>query len=138
MRFSTTRQRSDNMRAIKAASNETTELRFRSLLVRNSISGWTLHNRMVLGNPDFFFESYRMAVFIDGCFWHGCPKCGHIPKTNASYWRKKILRNRKRDAHVRRKLRGMGYSVLRVWECDLKRRPNACLMRVVRAIAARS
>lgn len=131
-------RRSKNMRAIRSVGNRTTEARFRAALAQRRIGGWELHSKKVLGSPDFYFPRHGMVVFIDGCFWHACPKCGHIPKTNVTYWRKKILSNKRRDALIRRRLRAMGFSVLRVWECELKRNPSACVSRITRAIAMRN
>jgi DNA mismatch endonuclease, patch repair protein len=128
--FNTTASRSRNMRAIKAISNFSTEGRFRAHLVRSGISGWQLRVDTIVGRPDFFFGSERLAVFVDGCFWHGCPKCGHVPKSNRRYWIEKLSRNRDRDARVRRILRAKGIKVLRFWECELRRKPIRCVQRV--------
>ncbi|MFZ0774480.1 MAG: very short patch repair endonuclease [Candidatus Sulfotelmatobacter sp.] len=130
MRFNTTSQRSQNMRAIKSNSNATTELRLRGHLMRSQIVGWKVRTEAVLGCPDFFFPAQRVAVFVDGCFWHGCPKCGHTPKTNRPYWRKKLARNKQRDAQIKRTLRSDGIRVLRLWECQLRDKPSSCLKRL--------
>lgn len=130
--------RSANMRAIRSKGNLSTERRLRSLLARHGVTGWRLHEASLPGNPDFFFPDARLVLFIDGCFWHGCPKCGHIPKTNVRYWRRKILGNKKRDAVIRKRLRTLGFSVLQVWECELKRNPSACISRITRTIAMRN
>jgi len=129
-----TAARSENMRAIRSFGNRTTELRLKGILVQRAISGWTLHNKDILGIPDLFFPREQVAVFVDGCFWHGCPKCGHIPKTNRAYWRAKISLNRARDARFTRQLRRLGFSVVRLWECDLRTRPSVCLRRIQRAL----
>ena len=71
--------------------------------------------------PDFIFRQARLAVFVDGCFWHGCPRHGTKPKSNAAFWRKKISRNQARDRLVTRTLRRAGWRVLRIWEHDLPR-----------------
>lgn len=128
--FNTTPSRSRNMRAIKASSNVTTELRLRAHLIRNGIAGWKVRAIDVPGCPDFFFPRRRVAVFVDGCFWHGCPRCGHTPKTNRPYWIKKLARNKRRDAQIRRALRSEGIKVLRFWECRLRDEPSACLRRL--------
>jgi len=86
------------MRAIRSTSNASTEWRFRGLVVKNAIKGWKLHEASVLGTPDFFFANQRVAVFVDQCFWHGCPNCGHVPKANSLYWMKKLARNKRRDS----------------------------------------
>lgn len=123
--------RSANMRSIRSAGNRTTELRLRSLLVRSGIQGWKVTPRGVFGKPDFVFPKDRIAIFIDGCFWHACPKCGHTPKTNSKYWNAKIERNKQRDKRISAQLRRSGFTVLRIWECDLRKNPNGCLRRVL-------
>lgn len=92
----------------------------RMLLVRAGISGWCVQPKGIVGNPDFIFPDAHIAVFVDGCFWHGCPKCGHIPKSNRKYWQTKILRNMERDKRLRSELQQEGWAVLRVWEHELK------------------
>src|ERR1035438_7375864 len=81
--LNTSASRRDNMRAIRSRGNRSTEVRLRGAVVRRGIRGWTLHPKEVFGVPDFFFKNCRVAIFVDGCFWHGCPRCGHVPKTNA-------------------------------------------------------
>jgi DNA mismatch endonuclease Vsr len=132
--FETTKQRSANMRAIRGTSNASTEWRFRSLLARNAVTGWRLHEHSVLGVPDFFFAKPSLAVFIDGCFWHGCPNCGHVPKSNKSYWIKKLARNRNRDRQINRELKRGGVKVLRIWECSLRKQPDTCLKKLLGAL----
>lgn len=73
------------------------------------------------GVPDLLVPSLRVALFVDGCFYHCCPSHGHIPKTNTKYWRPKLNRNVRRDRAHRRQLRRLGFSVWRLWEHDLKR-----------------
>lgn len=81
------------------------------------------------GRPDFVFLKLKTAVFVDGCFWHGCPKHGAKPKTNAAFWRKKIETNRACDKRVNRLLRQRGWTVLRVWEHALARKHEGRLLR---------
>src|SRR6202795_2420859 len=88
------RSRSENMRAIRSSQNRTTEGRLVSLLRVQRIGGWKLHQKGLPGKPDLVIPSKHIAIFVDGCFWHGCPSCGHIPKTNRAYWRAKIARNK--------------------------------------------
>lgn len=130
--------RSRNMRAIRSTGNATTERKLISVLMRGRLRGWRIRPKEIHGVPDFVFLRGHLAVFVDGCFFHGHPSCGHVPKTNAAYWRAKILRNRRRDASVSRKLRSLGFSVIRIWECQLKRRPTWCLNRIVRALEGES
>jgi DNA mismatch endonuclease (patch repair protein) len=74
----------------------------------------------LLGKPDFADRKRKIAVFIDGCFWHGCPRHGHYPKSNAQFWKNKILTNKKRDKRFNLKLKENGWRVIRVWEHELR------------------
>jgi DNA mismatch endonuclease (patch repair protein) len=127
--------RSRNMRAIRSSGNTTTEIRLVTLLRENGLKGWRLHPSDVSGNPDLLFKAGRVAVFVDGCFWHGCPKCGHIPKTNRAYWKAKIARNLSRDTLISRTLRASGFRVVRLRECQLRELPGQCLRRIRRVLA---
>src|SRR6266481_2038571 len=120
------------MRAIRATSNRTTELRLRAHLMRNRVRGWKIRVPTMPGTPDFYFEKDRVAVFVDGCFWHGCPRCGHIPKTNRGYWRAKIARNKRRDRKSTNDLKALGLRVVRIWECQLAKAPSRCVQRILR------
>ena len=90
------------------------------LLVRNHLRGWSTNYREIVGKPDFFFKQENVAIFIDGCFWHGCPQCGHIPKTRSDFWKAKITRNKERDMKVTSENEQKGVKVLRFWEHELK------------------
>ena len=79
-----------------------------------------LNAREIFGTPDFVIPELRIAIFVDGCFFHGCPQHYTKPKENASYWSQKIRANRKRDQLVNRTLRGEGWIVIRIWEHELK------------------
>lgn len=80
------------------------------------------HARTLPGCPDFVFRRARLAVFVNGCFWHwhGCPRC-RLPKSNTDYWRGKIDRNVARDKRTRSELRRLRWRYTTIWECDLKR-----------------
>ncbi|HYR57067.1 MAG TPA: very short patch repair endonuclease, partial [Chthoniobacteraceae bacterium] len=94
-----------------------------ALFRAHGISGWR-RGVALFGKPDFVFRRERVAVFVDGCFWHGCPKPKHapLPKNRAEWWAAKLARNKARDRVVTRTLRGLGWKVVRVWECDLARK----------------
>src|SRR5262245_37652738 len=126
--------RSENMRAIRDKGNRSTERRLRAHLVRRAIKGWKIRPYNIIGSPDFLFPQLRLVVFVDGCFWHGCPNCGHLPKRNRRYWRAKLSRNMKRDKDVMRSLRACGYKVMRFWECRLKRDPQRCISDLIRRL----
>src|SRR5262249_24972356 len=103
----------------RGKGNRTTEVRLRYAFVQAAISGWRLHPELP-GRPEFFFHKQRIAIFVDGCFWHGCPRCGHVPRTNRAFWKAKIERNRLRAKRWARVLNRRGISVLHIWECDLR------------------
>jgi DNA mismatch endonuclease (patch repair protein) len=112
-------KRSKNMSAIRGKGNRTTEQKLRMALVRSGLNGWVLHRRDLPGRPDFVFQKENLAVFVDGCFWHFCARCGHIPKSRSEYWQKKFELNKARDLRNVRRLRGQGYKVVRIWEHEL-------------------
>lgn|SRR6266700_7731898 len=112
-------KRSLAMGKIRGRNNRTTEVRLRYALVRAGIGGWRLHVALP-GRPDFYFIKKRIAIFVDGCFWHGCPNCGHIPRTNRAFWRAKIERNQQRAAKWDCILQKDKVLVLHIWECEIK------------------
>ena len=134
MTMRTSAKRSRNMRAIRSQGGRSTELRFRAVLMRRRVRGWRMGPSEILGTPDFYFDRLRIAVFVDGCFWHCCPTCGHVPKTNLDYWTRKLSRNRKRDRLVTARLRRAGVHVLRYWECELYKRPQAAVDKLMTRI----
>jgi len=112
-------QRSEIMAKVKSAGNQSTELRLISLFRAQHITGWR-RNSVLCGKPDFVFPRIRLALFVDGCFWHGCPKHCRMPNSHRSYWAKKIIRNKARDVQTARVLHRSGWRVLRVWEHEIK------------------
>jgi len=114
----TPKKRSEVMSLIRSAGNRETELVFAKILRREGITGWR-RNAPVFGKPDFVFRHNKVAIFVDGCFWHHCPRHGKIPKTRKKYWQKKIFRNVERAKEVNHELRCRGWKVIRVWSCEL-------------------
>lgn len=125
---------SRRMGAIKGKGNRTTEARFRAMLVRAGVRGWTIRTKGIEGKPDFYFTESRVAVFLDGCFWHGCPRCGHVPSINRPFWKAKIERNQKRDRATVELLSQIGVRTLRFWEHELKDAPKDCLHRLLETV----
>ena len=123
----TRKKRSAVMSAIRSRGNAATELRLIAIFRAHGITGWRRH-RPLFGKPDFVFPALKLAVFVDGCFWHGCPLHGTQPRQNAAFWRKKISTNRTRDRLVTRTLRARGWRVLRLWEHALSRKNAARLV----------
>jgi DNA mismatch endonuclease, patch repair protein len=124
--------RSKVMSAIRSKGNQSTEMAMVELLRFHKVSGWRRHHT-IEGKPDFVWLKLRVALFVDGCFWHGCP-CRRAPKSNTDFWDKKILYNRQRDLKVSRSLRKLGWKVIRIKECKLNH--SRSIARIKRTIAA--
>lgn len=118
------------MSAVRGAGNRTTERLLRLALVRAGIRKWQVRPKGIKGSPDFLFPSSKLAVFVDGCFWHGCPECGHIPTKHRSFWEAKIQSNRERDLRASSELTSAGYRVVRLWEHELADGIAGCILRL--------
>lgn len=116
----TKEQRSQIMRQVKSNRNKSTEIKLIRFFKDNSIKGWRRKFKL-FGKPDFVFPLTRKAIFVDGCFWHGHSCRNTNPKDNKEYWQQKIARNKIRDKLVVKTLTAKGWTVIRVWECDLKK-----------------
>lgn len=106
------------MQAVRSRGNSSTELRLIQLFRENGISGWR-RNYPLKGHPDFVFLNKRIAIFVDGCFWHGHDCRNTKPKENEEYWAKKITGNQKHDAEITQLFQARGWVVIRIWECQL-------------------
>jgi DNA mismatch endonuclease (patch repair protein) len=127
-------KRSEVMSRIRGKGNKATEVALAKLFRANGITGWRRHYP-IEGRPDFAFPKLKLAVFVDGCFWHSCPKHGVQPKANREFWVTKLQVNKARDRKINRLLRSKGWRVLRIWEHDLaKKRGLAALHRVEREL----
>lgn|GEM_PF-247160 len=111
--------RSRMMAGVRSTGNRSTEWRLRGALVGAGVRGWTIRSRDLVGTPDFVFRHRKVAIFVDGCFWHGCPE-KRLPTTRRPFWREKIEMNKRRDRRVDRSLRTDGWRVVRIWEHDLR------------------
>ncbi len=109
------------MSKVRSRGNVSTELAVESVLKVNNITGWRKHPREIIGRPDFYFPVLKLVIFVDGCFWHSCSKCGRIPKSRTKFWTNKIANNCRRDKRIRRQLRKTGFAVMRIWEHELAR-----------------
>lgn len=150
-------KRSEVMSRIKGRGNRDTELAFMAILKSQRITGWRRHLAINLSplrkvpcaeagrrqgkglkvHPDFVFPAKRLAVFIDGCFWHGCPKHATQPTSNKVFWQLKLSSNKERDRFVTRRLKKLGWGVLRIWEHEL-RHPNSVQRRLQRRLISES
>jgi len=112
-------KRSAIMARVKSRGNQATELRLVTIFRDHKITGWRRRAK-VFGSPDFVFRSVRLAVFVDGCFWHGCPTHGSIPASNREFWTTKLERNVARDRLVGKTLTRRGWRILRLWQHELR------------------
>jgi len=104
------------------------------LILRNRLHRmgyrYRLHSGNITGRPDIAFPRLRLAIFVNGCFWHGCPRHYVAPQTNSSFWRGKLQQNRKRDVARRRMLRREGWTVLEFWEHEVEAHPELCVAEI--------
>lgn len=121
------------------AKNTGPEKAMRAALSEAGIRGYRLQYAKVPGKPDIAFVGKKVAVFIHGCFWHSCPHCQpRRPTANKKFWMEKLDRNVERDMRKTRALRKVGWRVITVWECRLKKNPQAQVRRVQKALSAGS
>lgn len=119
------------MAQVKSAGNRSTEMEMLVVFRENGITGWR-RSYPLFGKPDFTFPKKRVAVFVDGCFWHGHPLKCRVPEANREYWRKKIARNMARDKLVNHTLEEKGWTVIRIWEDSVKK--SSTLSRLRKAL----
>ena len=115
------KKRSEIMSKVRSKNNKSTELKLIEIFKENGIVGWK-RNYQVKGHPDFVFLDKKIAVFVDGCFWYGHDCRNTRPSDNADYWKKKRERNMKHDKEVTELFERRGWTVIRIWECELKKK----------------
>ena len=112
--------------------NTSPELNLRKIL---SMAGVKYNaNYKLEGKPDMVLKSQKVAVFIDGCFWHKCPICFRAPKSNKGYWKEKIKKNVDRDRKLNKTLKKEGWKVIRIWEHNVLKNPNGVLHKIIKKI----
>ena len=124
-------KRSAIMRQVRSKGNKSTELKLIEVFESLGIKGWR-RNYSVIGHPDFVFLKQRLAIFVDGCFWHSHDCRNTRPANNADYWLAKRERNKKHDDEISRRFEKRGWTVLRIWECELKKSNRASLEEKIR------
>src|SRR5690242_17700573 len=127
--------RSERMSRVRSRGNASTEQRVARALRAAGLIGWRRHAALP-GKPDFFFPKLRVAIFVHGCFWHGCDVCRRrVPANNRTFWRRKIEANRARDRRVKRLLARRSIGAVTVWEHELQ--SDVWLARVRRVLNKR-
>lgn len=125
--------RSRNMAAIRGKDTKP-ELTLRHALRRAGATGYRLHRRDIPGRPDVAFIRWKVAVFVDGVFWHGHPDHWNPANASSEYWRSKIARNIERDRAADIALSELGWAVVRLWDLDIQTNLTGCIRRVVEAL----
>jgi len=121
--------REKTMRAVKS-SGTSLERKIWAMLAGMGLTGWKKNCPNVPGKPDIVFLNEKVAIFIDGCFWHNCPICNRpLPKNNSEYWKEKIKKNQIRDKNINIVLKEQGWLVIRIWEHDINNKKNYHLIR---------
>ncbi len=114
-------KRSQIMSAVHSKQNKSTEIKLIKIFKKNGIIGWR-RNYKVKGHPDFVFPDKKIAIFVDGCFWHGHDCRNTRPADNAEFWQKKRERNMRHDKEITALFEKRGWTVIRIWECELKKK----------------
>jgi DNA mismatch endonuclease (patch repair protein) len=128
----TQEQRKYNMSRIKG-KNTGPEVNLRKLLFAKGVRGYRIHYKLS-GKPDIVFTRKKIAIFIDGCFWHKCPVCFKEPETRKEFWMKKINSNVERDNNFNNKLQNEGWTVIRFWEHDVRKQPEKIVSEILELI----
>ena len=114
------------------------EISLRKIFRKERLKGYRTHPKKVIGKPDIIFSKSKIAIFIDGCQWHKCQRHYVEPKTNTSFWLKKIDGNVKRDKFINKILKKDGWNVIRIWEHDLKKKElNNTLRKIIKVLKKR-
>lgn len=147
-----TKKRSEVMSRIRGKGNKSTELALAAIFRKAGIKGWRRHfviklrlkvkrgsssetqPEVLVIKPDFVFRKERVALFVDGCFWHRCPLHSKLPENNREFWEQKLARNVERDRLSNRELEKAGWQVVRVWEHDLVLNAAAAAAKVQRSL----
>jgi DNA mismatch endonuclease, patch repair protein len=111
------------------SKNTTPELKLRRRLYKLGFRGYRV-NAKLPGSPDIIFTKAKLAIFVDGCFWHGCPKCYSLPKENIDFWKSKLNNNLKRDKKVNQQLSDMGWQVVRFWEHSIEKNIDDVIVKI--------
>lgn len=121
-----------NVMKANVAKNTSPEIVMRKALRRHGLVGYKTCEKNIPGKPDISFVKIKIAIFVHGCFWHGCPKHGHsLPKTHTEFWKRKFERNRERDRRKKRELERLGWKVFEFWEHDVRSNPDKLAKRVL-------
>jgi DNA mismatch endonuclease, patch repair protein len=118
------------------AENTKPELLLRKRLFIEKLRGYRIHQKNIPGRPDIFYSRTRVAIFVNGCYWHRCPICNlSLPKNNTDFWKDKFEKNVNRDKRKVTELENLGYKVLTVWECEIKKELDLVVERIKKVLS---
>ncbi len=107
----------------------------RRILREKGFPGYRLNWKKAPGKPDIAYPGKKIAIFVNGCFWHRCPLCNlPLPKSHLEYWEPKFERNVERDKSNYQKLEAMGWSTVIIWECEIRKDPESALMKALKLL----
>lgn len=113
------------------AKNTGPELLLKNHLKQAKLKGFISHLKHVPGRPDICYREHRLAIFVNGCYWHRCPYCKpSMPKTHKIFWKNKFKFNKERDRRKNLELKSCGWRSLTIWECQVKKYPDKCVQRI--------
>ena len=129
------RKRSEVMSKIRA-KNTKPEMILRKALFSLGYR-YRINDKRLPGRPDIVLPKYKTVIFVNGCFWHGHENCKYfrLPKTRTEWWKEKINRNKQRDTEQKAALENLGWKVMTVWECEIKKDKGQCLNNILETIA---
>ncbi|WP_299989318.1 very short patch repair endonuclease [uncultured Pontibacter sp.] len=117
------------------SKNTKPEIKLRKQLFAKGLRGYRIHYKSIPGRPDIVFTKAKVAIFVNGCYWHRCTKCNlPLPKNNATFWKEKFKKNKHRDEAKASELESLGYKVLVIWECELTKELDVTIERIKAAI----
>lgn len=117
------------------AKNTSPEVALKKHLKLNGLKGFASHYKGIPGRPDICYKEYRLAIFVNGCYWHRCPYCKpSVPKTHKGFWTKKFKNNKERDRRKQLELRRHDWHSITIWECQIKKDPDRCVKRIKKMI----
>jgi DNA mismatch endonuclease (patch repair protein) len=129
-----TETRTRTMRKVRSRDTKL-ERAFRQALIAQGLRGYRVAPSNVVGKPDVVYLRAKFAIFVDSCFWHGCPDHCRRPSSNVEYWNSKITRNKARDERVSTSLAEQGWTILRIWEHDLRENPASVVQQITTTLA---
>lgn len=111
------------------------EVLLRKALWSNNLKGYRLNYKKIPGRPDIAYVYKKIAIFVNGCYWHRCPRCNYpLPKHNTEFWKNKFERNKERDIRKNKELNAIGWQTITIWECEIKNNINTIITKIYQVL----